>query len=101
VGRNGRPSGEKFSLPRKWKLNAGAGTFRGPGQDAKGAVTLMVEAQGSIGQRADGNVGTLATDSIVEKALRLGPSTNELDSGACVATRGVRRGLTTRGNRSR
>jgi hypothetical protein len=34
----------------------------------------MVEAQGSIGQRIDGNVGLFATDSTVEKALRLGPS---------------------------
>jgi len=32
----------------------------------------MVEAQGSIGQRVDGNVGALATDSAVEESPEVG-----------------------------
>jgi hypothetical protein len=62
----------------------------------------MVEAQGSIGQRADGNVGTVATDSTVEQSPEVGALVKTNWKAALASSEGERkRRLTARGNRSR
>jgi len=62
---------------------------------------LMVEAQGSIGQRIDGNVGSFATDSTVDESPEVGAFENELEDDACVGIWRQDRRLMTRGHRSR